>query len=210
MTINVDRRLSAKETAELVGLSVTNLKHYASLLEFNGLEIHRNTRNHREYTQHDAKILQAMVKLNRDKSMNLEDAASKVMSADTDLDLIMSLNDAKNDAKEPEVIRVYAHDSEKDIRDIAHVRNDLALALSQLNQVYMELKARDQQRLEYMQSFESTLKEQADRITEQSKAIEEQSKAIAEQSATIAELHKRLDEAASKKPSLWARLFGSK
>jgi len=48
----------------------------------------------------------------------------------------------------------------------------------------------------------------SNRVGDQSKIIEEQSKAIAEQSATIAELHKRLDEAASKKPSLWARLFG--
>lgn len=197
MTIANNRKLSAKETAKLVGLSVTNLKHYASLLELNGLEIHRNTRNHREYTQHDAKILQAMVKLNRDKSMTLEDAASKVMSSDTDLDVILTLTDAK----EREVLRVYAHDSEDDIRDLALVQNDLALALTQLNQVRMELQQREQQRIEYMQSIENTL-------TQQSYMIAEQSKAIAEQSATIAELHKRLDEAASRKPSLWARLFG--
>lgn len=83
-------RISAKELAEILGFTTTNLKHYASLLEQNGLEVYRNTRNHREYTQQDVKILRTMQYLNREKSMPLEEAASFVMSSDTDIDAILA------------------------------------------------------------------------------------------------------------------------
>lgn len=83
-------RISAKELAEILGFTTTNLKHYASLLEQNGLEIYRNTRNHREYTQQDVKILRTMQYLNREKSMPLDEAASFVMSSDTDIDAILA------------------------------------------------------------------------------------------------------------------------
>lgn len=83
-------RISAKELAEILGFTTTNLKHYASLLEQNGLEVYRNTRNHREYTQQDVKILRTMQYLNREKSMPLDEAASFVMSSDTDIDAILA------------------------------------------------------------------------------------------------------------------------
>lgn len=198
---DIERRLSAKETADLVELSITNLKHYASLLEFNGLEIHRNTRNHREYTQHDVKIIRAMIKLNKDKSMSLEDAASKVTTSDFPLDEFLSPVLAKNDANEPEVIRVVSQDSEDDSRELAHYQRNLSQALNQLKQLQLELQLREKERIEYMQTID-------DKLNKQAIMIEEQAKAIAEQTATIEALRKSIEDAASSKPSLWKRLFG--
>lgn len=83
-------RIPAKQVANMLGFTTTNLKHYASLLEMNGLKIFRNTRNHREYSEQDVKLLRAMQILNRDKSMLLEDSSSFVMSSDTDVDAILA------------------------------------------------------------------------------------------------------------------------
>ena len=49
----LETRLTAKETAEALQFTTTNLKHYAALLEQNGHAFFRNTRNHREYSRHD-------------------------------------------------------------------------------------------------------------------------------------------------------------
>ncbi|MDN4495621.1 MerR family transcriptional regulator [Ureibacillus aquaedulcis] len=54
------------------------------------MESNRNSRNHREYTQHDLKILKAMQYLNREKSMSLEDSASKVSASDFDPNALLS------------------------------------------------------------------------------------------------------------------------
>ena len=60
-------RMQAKEVSDLLGFTTTNLKNYANLLEQNGLKIHRNAKNHREYTQQDIKTIQAMIFLNKEK-----------------------------------------------------------------------------------------------------------------------------------------------
>ena len=65
-------RMQAKEVSILLGFTTTNLKNYANLLEENGLIIHRNAKNHREYTNQDINLIKAMIYLNKKKSTRKE------------------------------------------------------------------------------------------------------------------------------------------
>ncbi|MEK9200331.1 MULTISPECIES: MerR family transcriptional regulator [Bacillales] len=119
-------RNNAKQVADMLGFTTTNLKYYASLLEQNGLEIYRNTRNHREYTQQDIKILRAMQYLNREKSMPLEDAASFVMSSDTDIDDILAQKLAPEITKNDANISILKQESDNQLRLLTHLSSLLA------------------------------------------------------------------------------------
>ena len=129
-------RFTAKDTAERLGFTTTNLKHYASLLEQNGHSLFRNTRNHREYSQHDINLLMAMKILNKDKSMLLDEAASLVMSEDTDIQSILNLNEKRIDAN----IRVVAQDNDNDVRELSLI-NAFQIQLNKRDQEYMQLLA---------------------------------------------------------------------
>lgn len=181
-------RLTAKQTAELLGFTTTNLKHYASLLEGQGLSIYRNTRNHREYSQQDVKLLHAMQTLNRDKSMLLEDAASLVMSSDTDIDSILA----------PKMTPVIATiDSNMSV--VPHDNVDSERLLSLVSSLQSEIQARDALHTEFMAAINEQLEEQ--------QAINERLLAQNEQLLAKFEELERKQESDNRK-SLWSRLFG--
>lgn len=87
---------SPKQAADLLEIGTETLKKYALLLEQNGHTIRRNARNHREYIGKDLALIKAMLILNRDKSVLLEDAASIVTSSDTDVEKIIREDNEKN------------------------------------------------------------------------------------------------------------------
>lgn len=187
-----ERRLTAKEVATILGFSITNLKHYAGLLEQNGLQLYRNTRNHREYTQTDVNILRAMQHLNRERSMSLEEAASFVMSSDTDINAILA----------PEISRVVATiDANIPVvpQDSDNAERVVAQAMAIIDALRGELHNRDKLMIE----FQSTIDE---KLAEQTKQIAEQSKTIAKLSEQIAEMERKQQE--KPEPSFWSRLFG--
>lgn len=181
-------RLTAKQTAELLGFTTTNLKHYASLLEGQGLSIYRNTRNHREYSQQDVKLLHAMQTLNRDKSMLLEDAASLVMSSDTDIDSILA----------PKMTPVVATiDSNMSV--VPHDNVDSERLLSLISSLQSEIQARDALHIELAASID-------DKLAEQTTMIEQ----LLEQNNS---LHARLEamerkQESDNRKSFWGKLFG--
>lgn len=186
-------RMPAKQVADMLGFTTTNLKHYASLLEMNGLKIFRNTRNHREYSEHDVKLLRAMQILNRDKSMLLEDAASLVTSSDADIDAIlapkMSPVIATNDAP----VSVVPQDSGSAERVLAH----LSALMADNKALREELHARDKLALDFQSDI-------SDKMAEQAKLIAEQSAAMETMRAELESIRKIAEE----KPSVWSRLFG--
>lgn len=132
-------RNNAKQVADMLGFTTTNLKYYASLLEQNGLEIYRNTRNHREYTQQDVKILRAMQYLNREKSMPLEDAASFVMSSDTDIDDILAQKMAPAIAKNDANISVLKQESDNDFRLLLAEQRAMREEMKEMKQTFKEI-----------------------------------------------------------------------
>lgn len=188
-----DRRLTAKEVAEILGFTTTNLKHYASLLEMNGLELFRNTRNHREYSEQDVKILRAMQRLNRDKSTPLDEAASFVMSADTDIDAILAQGLPQVVASDDANTSVVTQDSGNAERVLAEVLSLLTQRQADYEVLREELEARDKLMLE-MQS-------------EVSRQMQEQASTIEDLREEIEELRKQADKPA---PSIWSLLFGKK
>lgn len=188
-----DRRLTAKEVAEILGFTTTNLKHYASLLEMNGLELFRNTRNHREYSEQDVKILRAMQRLNRDKSTPLDEAASFVMSADTDIDAILAQGLPQVVASDDANTSVVTQDSGNAERVLAEVLSLLTQRQADYEVLREELEARDKLMLD-MQS-------------EVSRQMQEQASTIEDLREEIEELRKQADKPA---PSIWSLLFGKK
>lgn len=189
----MDRRLTAKETAELLGFTTTNLKHYASLLELNGLQLHRNTRNHREYSQRDIDILRAMQILNREKSMPLEDAASFVMSSDTDIDALLSQISPQEVATIDANVSVVPQGSGDAERVLAEVLALLTQRRAEFDALREELAARDKLMIDMQAEVSTQMQEQAATIQELRSEIEE--------------LRKQADKPA---PSIWSLLFGKK
>ncbi|MDN4495623.1 MerR family transcriptional regulator [Ureibacillus aquaedulcis] len=189
-------RISAKIVAEMLGFTTTNLKHYAALLEQNGLEIYRNSRNHREYTQDDVKILKAMQYLNREKSMSLDDAAIKVTSSDFDSDALLSQQlpqiVAQNDAN----ISVVKQESDSALRILA----ELSTLLAEQKAIREELIARDKLQIEFMSTIDGKLAQQAEAMKEQAATIE----------AINMELETLRKQQEEKPTSFWGRLFGRK
>lgn len=186
-------RMPAKQVAEMLGFTTTNLKHYASLLELNGLKIFRNTRNHREYSEHDVKLLRAMQILNRDKSLLLEDAASLVTANDTDIDAILAPKMTPVAATIDAPISVVPQGGGNAERVLAH----LSALMADNKALREELHARDRIAID----FQSDINDK----------MEKQAKIIAEQSATIEAIRSELErirKVAEEKPSVWARLFG--
>lgn len=189
-------RISAKIVAEMLGFTTTNLKHYAVLLEQNGLEIYRNSRNHREYTQDDVKILKAMQHLNREKSMSLDDVAIKVTSSDFDPDTLLSQQlpqiVAQNDAN----ISVVKQESDNAL----HILAELSTLLAEQKAIREELLARDKLQIEFMSTIDGKLAQQVEAMKEQTATIE----------AINMELETLRKQQVEKPTSLWARLFGGK
>ena len=179
-------RLTAKETAEKLGFTTTNLKHYASLLEQNGHTIFRNTRNHREYSLHDVDLLTAMKILNRDKSMLLEEAASLVMSEDTDLQAILQLSSERIDAN----IRVVTQDSEDNVRE-----------LTLINTFWTKLSERDKEYMQLLKALDEKLTEQIN----ENKQLKEELVSIRHE---LEELKTpKIEEVTSKKIGFWQNLL---
>lgn len=189
---NDNDRLTAKEVANILGFTTTNLKHYAALLEQNGLQLYRNTRNHREYSQTNVNILRAMQHLNREKSMPLEEAASFVMSSDIDINAILAPKISQIAATTDANIPVVQQDSD-------NVERVVAQAMAVIDALRGELHDRDKLMIE----FQSTIDE---KLEKQTKQIAEQSETISKLSEQIAKMERKQQE--KSEPSLWSRIFG--
>ena len=151
-------RISAKQAAEALGFTTTNLKHYASLLEQNGLNIYRNSRNHREYTQYDIIILKAMQYLNREKSMSLEDAASKVTESDFDPNALFSQELQQVVAQTNADVSIVKQETDNALK----ILSELSTIITEQKMLRDELLLRDKMQSKFMCSIEETLAKQAE------------------------------------------------
>lgn len=70
------------EIADILNISTASLRSYAQLLEHAGYEFKKNTNKQRQYSDHDVKILRAMLTLKNDHGLALKSAIEKVSSAD--------------------------------------------------------------------------------------------------------------------------------
>ena len=183
-----DQRLTAKQTADILGFTTTNLKHYALLLEQNGHTLYRNSRNHREYTEYDVKLLRAMQTLNREKSMLLEDAASLVMSSDTDIDAILA----------PKMTEIVAT-IDANMSVVPHESVDSERLLSLILSLQSEIQDRDALHTQLLAAIDDKLNVQRDinvQLMQQNEAL----------LAKLEALERKQDE--ESKRSIWSKMFG--
>lgn len=89
--------IRGKQLRELTGLSESNLKRYYELLELHGYIFTRNNRGHRIYNSEDVKVFQAMIHLNKEKNMSLDEATSFICSKGINIEDVLA--DTKNDSQ---------------------------------------------------------------------------------------------------------------
>lgn len=192
-------RLSASDTATLLGLKTPNLKHYAELLEQNGLNIYRDAKKHRFYTREDIKILKAMIYLNKEKSMLLEDAASFVMSSDTDIDHLLSETKRNNEER-----RVIAQSIENNL-------GTLDVLLSILNEqkaMREDFMKREQSQYEAIKAVETVTLQQHETIKEVLETVKQQTATIEGLKSELEAVKEQNDEEKElSKKSFWAKIF---
>lgn len=191
-------KLTPRQTSDILGIGTETLKKYAALLEHNGHSIGRNARHHRYYTGTDIGLLRAMIVLNRDKSVTLEDSASIVTSTDTDILAILGETDDTVAAtvQSTEVSTVIPVQLSKGFNQIFEL---MQLQQNEIEALRLELDVRDKEHSEFMTDLSNKMKEQTELTKEQMVTIKE----------LRGEIEKIQQVTDKPKPSFWARLFGN-
>ena len=173
--------MSPKQVVEQLDLTTETLKKYSLLLEKNGMDMERNKRGHRMYSEENVTTIKALMFLNKEKSVNLEEAASIVTSSDFDFSTMNVTNTDTNNA----VIPLQRND--------ITVQNELAgTVINQLQLLQNELELRDQRDIKFQEIVTDRLEEQRNLIVKQEEALET--------------LRQQLEE--ERKKSFWQKLFG--
>lgn len=172
---------SPKEVVEQLETSAETLKKYSLLLEKNGMNISRNKRGHREYSEENIKIIKALVYLNKEKSVSLDDAASLVLSSDFDFTIM-----------QPSVIDNVANPTVTTLssNDITLQNEVVVMVKNQLLQLHNELEVQKKKDDEFQKIVTDRLEEQRDLIIQQEEMLKK--------------LSQQLEE---NKKSFWQKLF---
>lgn len=176
-----ERLYSPKEVVEKLETTAETLKKYSLLLEKNGMDISRNKRGHREYSEENIKIIKSLFYLNKEKSMSLEDAASLVLSSDFDFTIMQST--VIDNVTNPAVITLSSNDITLQNEVIVTVTN-------QLLQLHNELEVQQKKNNEFQKIVTDRLEEQRDLIIQQEEMLKK--------------LSRQLEE---NKKSFWQKLF---
>lgn len=194
--MNNNRLMTPGQVADFLSVGTTAIKKYATLLEDNGYTIGRNDKNHRVYTGEDVAVIRAMLILNRHKSVPLEDAASIVTSADTDIAKILSYDGTNSGSHTTELTDTPTHVPESS---------------QQMAELMAQLQAHDARYKQFVTGMENSMREQTSTIEGMREEMQEHNR---QQAETIEALRKEIEalrNAQSDKPtSFWARLFGGK
>ncbi len=176
-----ERLYSPKEVTEQLETTAETLKKYSLLLEKNGMNISRNKRGHREYSEENIKIIKALIYLNKEKSVSLEDAASLVLSSDFDFTIM-----------QPSVIDNVTNPTVTTLlnNDITLQNEVVVMVTNQLLQLHNELEVQKKKDDEFQKIVTDRLEEQRDLIIQQEEMLKK--------------LSKRLEES---KKSFWQKLF---
>ncbi|MEK5489098.1 MULTISPECIES: MerR family transcriptional regulator [Lysinibacillus] len=176
-----ERLHSPKEVVEQLELNAETLKKYSLLLEKNGMHISRNKRGHREYSEENIKIIKALIYLNKEKSVSLEEAASLVLSSDFDFTIMQSR--VIDNVTNPTVTTLLSNDITLQNEIVVMVKN-------QLLQLHNELEIQKKKDDEFQKIVTDRLEEQRDLIIQQEEMLKK--------------LSQQLEES---KKSFWQKLF---
>lgn len=164
-----ERLYSPKEVVEQLDTSAETLKKYSLLLEKNGMNISRNKRGHRGYSEENIKIIKALIYLNKEKSVNLEDAASLVLSSDFDFTIMHP--SVMNNVTNPTVTTLLRN-------DIALQNEIVVMVTNKLIQLHNELEVQRKKDDEFQKIVTDRLEEQRDLIIQQEEMLNKLSKQL--------------------------------
>ncbi|MFP1649592.1 MerR family transcriptional regulator [Enterococcus mundtii] len=164
-----ERLYSPKEVVEQLDTSAETLKKYSLLLEKNGMNISRNKRGHRGYSEENIKIIKALIYLNKEKSVNLEDAASLVLSSDFDFTIVHP--SVMNNVTNPTVTTLLRN-------DIALQNEIVVMVTNKLIQLHNELEVQRKKDDEFQKIVTDRLEEQRDLIIQQEEMLNKLSKQL--------------------------------
>lgn len=177
----MEKVFTPKEVTEQLEVTAETLKKYSLLLEKNGMEVSRNNRGHRQYSDENIKGIKALIYLNKEKSISLEDAASMVTSSDFDFTIMDS------NVTNPNVTTLSG--------SVIPIQNEVDVTvLNQIQYLQNELKVRNEKDDEFQKIVTERLEEQRNLIIKQEEALEK--------------LNQQL-EAESKK-GFWQKVFSKK
>lgn len=177
----MEKVFTPKEVTEQLKVTAETLKKYSLLLEKNGMEVSRNNRGHRQYSDENIKVIKVLIYLNKEKSVSLEDAASMVTSSDFDF-AIMDSN-----VTNPNVTTLPG--------SVMPVESEVAVTvMNQIQYLQNELEVRNKKDDEFQKIVTDRLEEQRNLIIKQEEALEKLSQQL---------------EAESKK-GFWQKLFSKK
>lgn len=164
-----ERLYSPKEVVEQLDTSAETLKKYSLLLEKNGMNISRNKRGHRGYSEENIKVIKALIYLNKEKSVNLEDAASLVLSSDFDFTIMHP--SVMNNVTNPTVTTLLRN-------DIALQNEIVVMVTNKLIQLHNELEVQRKKDDEFQKIVTDRLEEQRDLIIQQEEMLNKLSKQL--------------------------------
>lgn len=177
----MEKVFTPKEVTEQLEVTAETLKKYSLLLEKNGMEVSRNNRGHRQYSDENIKVIKALIYLNKEKSVNLDDAASMVTSSDFDFTIMDS------NVTNPDVTTLTS--------SVIPIQNEVAATvLNQIQYLQDELKVRNEKDDEFQKIVTERLEEQRNLIIKQEEALEK--------------LNQQLEEESKK--GFWQKLFSKK
>lgn len=173
--------MSPKQVVDSLDISAEALKKYSLLLEKSGMDIDRNKRGHRQYSEENVETIKALMFLNKEKSVNLDEAASMVTASDFDFSIMNGTDTVTHN----DVIPLQSNDMT--------VHNELAVTvINQLQLLKSEIDHRDMRTAEFQKIVTERLEEQRDLIVSQEEKIEELKQLLLEEN----------------KKSFWQKLFG--
>ncbi|MER2129275.1 MerR family transcriptional regulator [Solibacillus sp.] len=173
--------MTPKQVTEQLDLTTETLKKYSLLLEKAGMDVERNKRGHRQYSEGNLQLIKALMFLNKEKSVNLEDAAEMVTSSDFDFEIMNGTTTVTDNG-----VITLQHNG-------IPLQNELATTvMNQLQLLQSKLELQDQRDIEFQKIVTNRLEEQRNLIVKQEEALEK--------------LSQQLEEENNK--SFWQKLFG--
>lgn len=203
--MDVQEEYTPAQVADQLGVGATAVRKYSALLEQHGHKIERNNKGYRVYSGHDVALLQALLILNRDRSMTLDAAAASVTASDAPIADILRLGGATESgvlAAAPTAMQAQPPSVAGDVASY-----EAAVAL--IEQLQHQIELSNSMHTKFMAAIDEKLEEQYSVIATQSEEMERQSEQLKLQAEMIEEQSKKLDELTQlQKRSFWAKLFG--
>ena len=171
--------------AQQVGVSKTSINYYISILEEQGYQVARNTRQHRLFSDKDIDIMKALVSLNKNRGMRLKEAAQLVLAPDFNVHVLPSVPEISSQVidetkyedltRSMELLATHVYGIEQQNKQLLELiqaqRTQNDLLMEQNNTLKQELGSMMNHLLEKANEQPTLSTRQLDRVEQQNSAI---------------------------------------